>query len=740
MKENLRLLKPYLRGLPLIIIAMIIAVSLAKVYLNYTTPMYESTAKLKLAELDEGVPSVNLFKELEVFSSANKIAAEIEVLKSQTLLNKVIDDLDFNVEIFRVGKIKSVELYKNSPFTIKYFNLSEEAYDKRFDIQILNKQFYELTLPITKQKIRGELGDILNTEFGTFVISLNEYLIETNPGLHIMDHYKFEIFSPQKIFKNINKNLTVTPVDKDVPILRITYKNSNPEKASEIVNKIAQEYIADYIETKYKAAHMTVEFLDKQIDNTIKKIANSENDIQSYRDKRRITNIIQETETDLRKVSELKIQQTNLNMSLQAIRDLEKYVKEGKNRFLDLAPNFEAFTDLLSTEIIKKIKDLQAEKKDLLLVFTPNDERVKVIDYKIDDLSRYLLESISNTRKNLETKNRNLRSDITEAEKVFIGVPEKERVLNDLNREFNIYQQTYNFLNEKKIEAEIAAAAKMAFHKIISPGEIPLEPVSPNRTIIIIVGAILGMFSAILFIFIVHQVKAKVNDVFTIESNSTIPIALLTPKLKRGEEKMKHFLKEALQLEIKGLVKDKSIICFSAYRLVAGVGYNAFYLAKAFAAQNRKVLLLDVSNQLDLFKSYQDEQSIIYEDIEVKTLTSSKYNTYTKSKMIELLEEYKQQFDLIIILNETLDTETKAKLLMSISDVNLVVLDARLTPKRRIFETELLKEEFGFPSMYFILNRYDYNPSLLKELNVYTKEKSFFKLIGLNKLLKRYDN
>jgi uncharacterized protein involved in exopolysaccharide biosynthesis len=736
MKENLRVLRPYLRGLPIIIASMIIAILLAKVYLNYTTPMYESTSKLKLAELDEGVPSSDLFKELEVFSSANKIAAEVEVLKSQNLMDKVIDELDFNLEIYRVGSIKSVELYKNSPFTVKYFNLTEDAYDKAFNIKILNKQFYEITLPNSTNKIKGELGSVLNTVYGTFVISLNEFLIETNPNLQIEDNYRFTVYSTTSIYKNISKNLNVTPIEKDVPIIRITYKNSNPEKASEIVNKLAQTYISDYIETKYKAAYVTVEFLDGQIQKVIKKLYNSENEIQGYRDKEHITNIIQETETDLRKVSQLKIQQTNLKMSLEAIRDLERYIKNGKN-FLDLAPNFEAFTDLLSTEIIKKIKDLQAEKKDLLLVYTPKDERVKVIDYKIADLTDYLKESIRNTRKNLETKYNKLVQDITTAEKVFVTVPEKERILNDFNREFNIYQQTYNFLNERKIEAEIAAAAKIAFHKIISLGEVPNSPVSPNRTIIIIVSAILGMFISIVLIWIVHSIKAKVNDVFTIESNSTIPIAILSPKLSNPEERLNHFLREAIQLEIKGLVQHHSVITLSGYRITEGMGFNAYYLAKAFATQGRKILLIDTDNKSGLFDGKFIDDKITIENFEVISLAANVYKTYTKEKMSELFKTYRKEYDLIIVFNETLDSEeTKAKLIMSISDINLIVIDSRLTPKRRIFETEILKEEYKFPSMYFVLNRFDYNPSVLKEFNFYWKENSIFKSFK-NLFLKR---
>lgn len=183
MKDNFRLLKPYWRGLPIIILFMVLGFYFAKTYLNYTTTMYGSTAKLKLADIDESSPSNNLFKELDVFSSANKIAGEIEVLKSQVLINRVIEELDFNIEIFRVGQIKTVEIYDNSPFFVKYYNLKPKVENKDFFIEIKDEKNYSLTLPTEGKTVRGELGSILNTEIGTFFISLNDSVCRANPNL-----------------------------------------------------------------------------------------------------------------------------------------------------------------------------------------------------------------------------------------------------------------------------------------------------------------------------------------------------------------------------------------------------------------------------------------------------------------------------------------------------------------------------------------------------------------------------
>lgn len=69
MTDTLNFLRPYLRGWPIIIGAMLLAFLVASKYLNYVTPMYESTAKLRLADMNEGVPNSNLFKDLDVFAT-----------------------------------------------------------------------------------------------------------------------------------------------------------------------------------------------------------------------------------------------------------------------------------------------------------------------------------------------------------------------------------------------------------------------------------------------------------------------------------------------------------------------------------------------------------------------------------------------------------------------------------------------------------------------------------------------
>ncbi len=715
MEENLRLLKPYIRGLPIIILAMIIGFLIAKKYLNYVVPMYESTAKLRLADVSEGIPSSQLFKDLDVFATASRISAEIEVLKSNVLINQTLDILDYDIEIFRKGNIRTTELYDQSPLKINYTVIEKDAYDKLYDLKVLNKSDYILSDPETNTIINGTIGDTLKLPELNLVVNFNNGLLSKKPYLDYIDNFQFKILSRQSLVNNIRKNLDVIAVEEDVPVIRISYKSQNPAKASILTNKLTEEYIKDYIDNKYKAANITVDFLEGQINYVLEKLSESEEKIQQLRDQRGITNIFQETETDLRKIANLKIQQTNIKMNLEAIQDLDKYIKEGEDNFLELAPNFETFTDLLSTEIVKKIKELQSERRDLLMEFTPDNEKVKVVDGKIRDLTSYLSESISNTRRNLEIKYNRLCENIDEAEKAFIGIPEKERLLTIFNREFNIYQQSYNFLNEKKIEAEIAQAAKIAFHRIISYGQVPKEPISPNRVIILSISVLLGMFGSIILIYFVHLWKAKVNDKQTIETNSTIPIAMFTPYLNNKSKQEHHFLKEAVHLEIKGLIKHLGVICFSSFNQRDGASFNTLKMAEAFARQNRKVLLIDAANTMQIGNGNGVQIEPFKENIDLITLNAPAYDLFTKSKMLAHLKTLKNNYDITVVLNEEIENH-KSLLLMSLASTNFVVLDSRLTPAKKIIQTELLAQEYDLPMVRFTLNRYGYNPNVISEM------------------------
>ncbi|WP_273445679.1 exopolysaccharide transport family protein [Neolewinella agarilytica] len=706
MNEQLSILRPYLRGLPIIVLAMVAGFLFAKKYLSYTTPMYESTTKIKLADLNQGVTGNNLFKDLDVFASTNKIAMEIEVLKSQVLLEKMLMDLDFEEELSRVGRLTTKELFKEKPFFHQLHILDDSFYNKDWTIKVQDTLNYTVSLPGLETEFTGTFGDTLQLgNAATLLLEKNTSLMAIKANLEMKGEYKLVRYSPSRLIEKVAANLDVVSVDKDVAILRIIYKSNVPEKAAILTDALAQTYISDYIEEKFKTADVTSDFLDQQIAKVYQDLSRAEMRIEGYRVDNNIINIRQETETDLRKISQLKIQQTNVQMSLEAIQELDDYISSGKDDFLKLAPNFEAFTDLLSTEMIKKIKQLQLEKADLLLIYKADHELVVNVDKKIKYYTDYFIESISNTRKNLETKHAKLNTNIEEAEKVFIGLPERERILSILDREFQIHQQSYIFLNEKRIEAEIAKAAKHAFHRVIHKASIPQKPVSPNRPIIIIVSTLLGMIGAIIFIFLVNASKARVNDLNSVEKNTDIPVLFGAPHFKSDQQAQSFFKNEVFKLDMKGMLPAHSSVAFSAFGTNHGSRFHLRQLLNVFIQEQRNFILLTFDEAY--FNTLPAGRALL--------LSQEELTSFTFARLKEWYNGLCSRYDLVLVDNFNLPDNTESVVFMGLADQNICVVDTRKTHLKRIEELNVIRAKNEISNLYLALNNHKYSPSLLRE-------------------------
>jgi uncharacterized protein involved in exopolysaccharide biosynthesis len=687
-------LRPVLRGLPIIILTMIGGIMLAKKYLKYTTPMYESTTKIKLADKHEGVSNSNLYKDFDVFTLSNKIGAEVELLKSKMLVTKAISSLPFEVSIFRVGNINKKELYMQSPFSVSVEITDKKAYNKPFSVKISRDSIVELKTP-GGEVINTKLNHVINAKSCILALIRNDKFLSERPDLAINDTYEFIVHSEERLIDGIIKDLDIMAVDKDIPVLRISYKSAVPEKSADMVNALSKAYIKDYIEEKFRSADTTSVFLNNQLSKYSTKLSASEGAIESYRNRNNIINIRQETETDLRKISDLKKQLASVQMNLNAIDSLNVYINEGRNRFLELAPNFEAFTDLLSTEMVKKAKELQREKRDLLTRFTAEDEKVKVIDEKLKDIADYMVESIKNTEKNLSIKYKDLTNTIAESEKVFVGLPSREKEMTIMERNFGLNEQIFRFLHEKRAEAEIAKAATISFHRIIAEGEIPSVPVSPNYTILTIMGGILGLFGGVGIVYLIHSIRSRVNDAQNIYTQSSTPLAAAVPFFGKKRQESSFFRRFALELEIKGFLKKGNVISLSSFKSNEGKTYNANALHKAIESIGKKSVVVNIEDVID-------------------------GSTDKLEKWKEFINKVREEYDVVLIRNYSIDLQGMSLVIMAASDLNLVVLDSLRTKKHSVVDADLLKEELQLKEMQFILNRAGYIPNTFTHIrNIY---------------------
>ena len=173
-------------------------VILAKQYIKYATPMYQSTGKIKIDDGSIGLSNSNLYKDFDVFSGTNKVLTEIEVLKSTNLIKKTLEKLDFGTEYYRVGKVKTSELHHESPFLViptdSIIHISEE-------VILLSINDGEL---IVNNEIKTKFGKKITINQTSFTIVKNDHLLKSKDVKEVNGDYKFVIRNDLKLAKSIN--------------------------------------------------------------------------------------------------------------------------------------------------------------------------------------------------------------------------------------------------------------------------------------------------------------------------------------------------------------------------------------------------------------------------------------------------------------------------------------------------------------------------------------------------------
>ncbi|MGI4864401.1 MAG: GNVR domain-containing protein [Janthinobacterium lividum] len=679
LSQTLRPLRPLWTGLPVMLLTTGLSLTAAWQYLRYATPLYESTAKIKLADVNEGVLNTTLLKNLDAFSGDNRTSAEVELVRSPLLLSRALDRLPFDLSTYRVGKLRTTELYRASPVQATIVLRNPRWAEEKFDVRVDAAGGVRVAAP-SGELAEGRLGETLHLTGADVRLAPNDSLLRARPDLGVADHYELVRHDRARLLEAIASRLDVMSTDHFVPVLRISYQSAVPQKAADLVNALSTVYLEDYLATKYRVVNSAAESIGQQLKTVRSTLAHSEDTVQQYRDRERIVNIKQETDTDLHKVAELKMQRATLRMSLAAANDLYRYMTDGKRSALELAPNFEAFNDMLSTDIIKKIKDLQAERHDLRLRFTPEDEQVKAVDLKLADLNNYLLESIRNTRNNLTIKSRELDRAIAQAEGVFVGLPTREKDLTILQRDFQLNEKLYTFLREKETEAEIAKASPTSYHRIIASGEVPVEPTSPHRTFVLILSGFLGLLAGVLLVYLWRLVRSTPGDADGVQKETRTPLAAIIPHLTGGlAGRLAFFTQLATKLTLKGLLAPGTKLVVSAFTTHEGQQFFYDNLRAALAARGLKLRAVTL-------RDAQSPNPAAHPD------------------------------EVLLVQNLHLDQDPHALAVMREATVNLFVVDGLRTPTRRLAELELLAQEFSLPGVQLCLNRAGYAPGPLRVL------------------------
>ena len=173
----------------------------------------------------------------------------------------------------------------------------------------------------------------------------------------------------------------------------------------------------------------------------------------------------------------------------------------------------------LGAALANQLADLDIKKRELLEKYTPNYPEVV-----------------------------NLEQRIKVAEERLEKIPAAEVTLARISRELRMQEELYTTLNKQYEEAKLGVSSMVSFVSVVNRPLPESAPISPNRHLNMIVGAILGLFLSVVVVFLLENLDVSISTIEDIENFIKLPVLGIIPNIL-SEKRLDNWLTNVFKKE-----------------------------------------------------------------------------------------------------------------------------------------------------------------------------------------------
>ena len=688
----------------------------AFVYVKFTLPVYEASTSILVKDSKNTSKNIEDILTGDLFGNTKNIATEIGILRSRSVFEETVNELNLGISYYLKAAFSKSPVYKTSPFIVQVNNMTDGIYDERFHITLLDSSHFSFEIELDNRSLKDysysgthNFGSLIKTPFFSFTISKNESV----PFPASEEEYYFVVNSMNKLFSTYNEKLKVEPINKDATIVQVTVQDNLPERATDFLNMLGKVYINRDVKDKSSVAALTLKFVDEQLEEISKTLNTTELELQKFKEKKGMVDLSEESKSYLVRVTSIEQDRMKADINLRTLDFLYDYVTGNKD-VESFAPSSLGTPDPLLIELITKLKELQSKRKSLMYGSSAQSPAIKVIDEQIEQTKRALVENINNIRNLTRSNLKGLNSQLSEYENYIHKIPNIERELLGIRRNFTVNENIYLYLLQKKAETGIAKATAVSDNKVLDTASLNNIPVIPNRKAVAIITLILALLLPLTTILLQGYIKNTISNRDDVEKLTKIPIIGVVGHLSSGERlvvanKPKSSIAEAFRsiranLMFFGLADQHKIVLITSSVGGEGKSFSTLNLATVLSLQHHRVIIVGMDlrkPQLiqDLGVSNTDgvstlligkstlEQVIQKTNVEGLDIIPSgpvppnPSELLSKKETIQILDKLRDMYDYIIIDTPPVGIVSDAMMLMNYADINVFILRENYSKK-----------------------------------------------------------
>lgn len=731
------------------LIGALVSIILAFLYLRYTVPQYQATTTILVKDEMKGkmLSEMSVFNDLGLSTGLkSNVENEILILKSRTLIQRVVKKLNLNMSFFTKGRIIDKEIFGKPPIEVNFLNKTGQFYENKIKFKLLEltPQTFLIENEISDEAPKVILGskkvykykELIPTRFGSLTINKTQYQDNNNKqSIHI-------VISPLKdVVKDYMERLKVVINNDKSSVVSISIADPTIKKAEAFLDNLIQIYNEDVAEDKYFISDNTSKFIANRLQLITKELDGVEHNVESFKKSNELTDINSEAKLYVEGSNEYDKKGIEAEIQLNVVSSMLNFMKKSNNS--DLLPSNIISSLGDASGIIGNYNQLVLDRNRILKSATSENPSVVKLDQQIASLKSTVVESLLRLQSSLNIQKRDLNRNEGVLDTKISKIPVQERQFRVIARQQQVMEALYLYLLQKREETAISLSAAEPNITVIDVANSDNTPIFPDEKTIYFAGLLLGLMVPFGVFYTGGLLDTKIKSRLDIEGKTAIPFIGDVPTSDTPSEIIKSQSKtsstEAFWIIRTNLefmlskVSDgiaKTIFVTSTFPN-EGKTFVSANLAATFALSGKKVLLIgmDFRNPgLNAFLTLPEQGVTSYLSLKDLSLTDLivKYDGYKNfyilsagvippnpvellmSEKVDLLfKTLKSQFDYIIVDNSPVSIVADTALIAKNADCFIYVARANFLDKRMLAIPDKLYKEQKLPNMCLLLNDTD---------------------------------
>jgi len=731
-----------------------LAILITILYLRYSDHIYEESTTIQIGSANTANKVLEGSNALYQNAGEDELEEAIELMGSRLFLEGVFKSLPMQISYYTEGTFMNHELYPNPPYTVEADSTA-----------LLNLNEVKIYIHLNSAS-SGQISYTIDGKTTTQAFTANNWFTipQGKLKIHIIDYNSVDVLQNKlkkdacffcinnysQLAERYSPLISIKLLNPEAKTLQISCRDYSNQKACDIVNTIAREYIKFDVEKRRESAESVLNFINDQLDVVYGRIKLTENTLDTFHHKNDVSGptpqMLAASET---RYSSIEDQIAATDLELKLMQDIQNQLNSKKE--IDAT---ELLTLINESDYASSLRDnlgglqqLITQKREALNTITPDNPSIIQIDKLIVTEKKVILQAIADIINKIETKMQALKnqSDKLIAPLRKISADSNMEYLR-LQRLFSIDEKYYDLLLAKKAEYEISKAGFVAQSQVLENALPVWVVVSPKKSASFAVSMLAAMIISIIMLLVMYLFYNTLSSVEEIERLSESPVSILgiVPLYTRiipASQLIVNYNPKSILAEsfrsirtnlqfISANTDETKIIAVTSTISGEGKTFVSINLAGIIAYSGKKVIILDldmrkprIHTALGLDNSKGMSTLLIgkykVEDVIQKTETDNLFvitagpippnpsELLISKPMDDLLELLKKTYDVIIIDNPPVGLVTDSIAMLQRADYPIYVMRTNYSKREFIHFVDRLYYENQLTKLSIVLNGVD---------------------------------